>query len=275
MGVLNVTPDSFSDGSSDATDAGRAVVRGLEMWDDGADIIDVGGESTRPYAEPVSAAVEVARVVPVVRGLAAQGVVVSVDTMKAAVAAAAVGAGAEIINDVSGFRDPEMRRTAAETRAGVVVMHMRGTPQTMQDDLVYADVVAEVDEYLDRQVAGLRDAGVSSRRIVVDPGIGFGKTHSHSLELLRRLSVIADRVEPVLVGASRKGFVGAILEGAGYVTRPDERDGVSAVIAGIAVLNGASVVRAHDARATLEAVAAADAIVRAGSVGESQSSGEI
>ncbi len=264
MAVLNVTPDSFSDGS-DSLDEETAIRRGLELWDEGADIVDVGGESTRPHAEPVSRAEELARVMPVVSALAGAGVLVSIDTMKAAVADAAVEAGAEIINDVSGFRDAEMRRVAAERGAGVVVMHMRGTPQTMQEDPVYADVVAEVGGYLDLQSRLLVEAGVAPDAIAVDPGIGFGKTPDHNLQLLSRLATLADRREPVVVGVSRKRFIGGILEGAGVVTRADQRDRASAVIAGIAVRNGASVIRAHDARATLEAAAVADAIVRAGS----------
>ena len=262
MGVLNVTPDSFSDGSATAVDPTIAIQLGLTLADQGASVVDVGGESTRPYATPVTADEELARVVPVVEGLAAAGVVVSIDTMKAVVARAALDAGAEIVNDVSGFRDPEMVAVAADSGAGVVVMHMQGTPQTMQDDPVYDDVVAEVGAHLDEQAARLVAAGVEPARIVVDPGIGFGKTRAHNLSLLRHLGQIVDRPQPVLIGVSRKGFIGSVLADHGIDTTPGQRDLASAVIAGIAVRAGAAIVRAHDVRATLEAVALADAIVR-------------
>jgi dihydropteroate synthase len=272
MGVLNVTPDSFSDGSAAALDPEAAVRRGLALAAHGAAIVDVGGESTRPYATPVATEEELARVVPVVEGLVAAGVIVSIDTMKPAVAQAALDAGAEIVNDVSGFRDPDMIALAADTDAGLVVMHMQGTPQTMQDDPVYEDVVAEVGAHLDEQASRLVAAGVRQGSIAVDPGIGFGKTRSHNLSLLRHLDRIADRPQPVLIGVSRKGFIGSVLTDRGLDTTPAERDLASAVVAGIAVRAGAAIVRAHDARATVEAVTLADAIVRP--AGGSQRSGD-
>lgn len=270
MGILNVTPDSFSDGDLAGMDPAAAIARGLAMSEAGADIVDVGGESTRPYATPVSVDEELARVVPVVAGLANAGVVVSVDTMKPAVATAALDAGAEIVNDVSGFRDPAMIQVAASSGAGVVVMHMRGTPLDMQDDPAYDDVVAEVSAYLARQTEALVAAGVDEQRIVVDPGIGFGKTHDHNLALLGGLGRLAAAGRPVLVGVSRKGTVGAVLEQAGISTTAAERDVASAALAALAVRGGAAVVRAHDVAMTLEAVAVATAIVRAASGETSQ-----
>lgn len=272
MGILNVTPDSFSDGSRRALDSAHAIECGLELRAHGADIVDIGGESTRPGADPVTAAEEMSRVLDVVAGLATAEVVVSIDTMKPEVARAAVDAGAQIINDVSGFRDPTMVEVAASTGSGVVVMHMQGDPQTMQNAPTYDDVVTDVDAYLDTRAAQLEASGVMRSSIVVDPGIGFGKTHEHNLALLGSLRRIVDRGRPVLVGVSRKGFIGSVLARRGVSTTAPERDVASAVIAGLAVRSGAAVIRAHDVRATLEAVAVADAIVRP--AGGSQRSGD-
>lgn len=272
MGILNVTPDSFSDGSHRALDPARAIERGFELLAQGADIIDVGGESTRPGAEPVRAAEEMRRVLDVVAALAATEAVVSIDTMKPEVARGAVDAGAEIINDVSGFRDPAMVAVAAATGAGVVAMHMQGNPRTMQDAPTYGDVVADVDSYLDERAAHLEASGVAHSAIVVDPGIGFGKTHDHNLLLLGHLRRIAERGRPVLVGVSRKGFIGSVLAQRGIPTTAEERDLASAAIAALAVRSGAAIIRAHDVRATLEAVVVADAIVR--TAGGSQRSGD-
>ena len=206
MGVLNVTPDSFSDGGC-YLDPVLAVDRGLEMVSEGADILDVGGESTRPGATAVSEDVELGRVLPVVERLAANtDVPISIDTRKARVARFCVDRGTAIINDVSGLRDPAMVRVAAETGASVVLMHMRGTPATMQRDTAYEDVVLEVRGYLQSQAQAAKRAGV--REIAVDPGLGFGKTARQNFEILGRLRDIADLGYPVVVGPSRKSFLG-------------------------------------------------------------------
>jgi dihydropteroate synthase len=259
MGILNATPDSFSDGGAYA-DVDSAVVAGLRMVAEGADIVDVGGESTRPGAEPVPVAREAERVVPVVAALAAQGVRVSVDTRHPTVAAAALAAGASIVNDVSGFRDPAMVHLAAAVDAGLVVMHMLGEPHSMQVDPAYADVVFEVAEYLARQAAALEAAGVAADRIVLDPGIGFGKTTAHNLELLARLGEIGALGYPVLAGLSRKRFIGEITG----VDEPRERIGGSVAAALMAVRNGAAIVRVHDVAATVQALAVARAIEQGG-----------
>jgi dihydropteroate synthase len=255
MGILNVTPDSFSDGGS-YIDRDAAVTASIRMLADGADIIDVGGESTRPGAAAVTAVQEAARVTGVIAALAEQGACVSVDTRHALVASEALSAGASIVNDVSGFTDPEMVRVAAGSDAGLVVMHMRGEPRTMQEAPVYADVVAEVAEFLSRQALALERAGVARDRIAIDPGIGFGKTTEHNLELLRRLPELEALGFPVLVGASRKRFIGEITG----VTEPQARLAGSVAAAFEAVRRGAAVVRVHDVAATVQALAMVRAI---------------
>lgn len=212
VGILNVTPDSFSDGGA-FLDARRAVDHGLSLVEQGADVLDVGGESTRPYASPVDAAEELRRVAPVVDRLCqATDVPISIDTTKSAVAREALSAGAEIVNDVSGLeRDPRMVSVALEFGAAVCAMHMQGTPQTMQDHPIYADVVQEVLDYLLRRRDALVSAGMARERICLDPGIGFGKTHQHNLTLLARCGRFHDLGCPLLVGHSRKGFIGSVL----------------------------------------------------------------
>ena len=258
MGILNVTPDSFSDGGRFA-DADAAVRAGLDLAAAGAAIVDVGGESTRPGAPDVSAEEEIARVVPVVRALVeAGGFAVSADTRNAPTARACLEAGVDIINDVSGFRDPEMLAAVTDegVSAGVVVMHMLGEPGTMQDDPRYDDVVGEVREYLLRQAETLQAAGIARDRIAIDPGIGFGKTTSHNLELLRRLPELVQTGYPVLVGASRKRFIGEITG----IDVPGERLEGSLAAAVWAVSAGAAVVRVHDVVPTVRALAVAGAI---------------
>ncbi len=256
MGIVNVTPDSFSDGGLHATED-AAVAHGLALLAEGADVLDVGGESTRPGAEPVSAEEEMRRVAPVVRRLAEAGAVVSVDTMKARVAEAALAAGARIVNDVTAGRDPAMLPLVAREGAGVVLMHMQGEPRTMQQDPRYHDVVKEVAAFLHDRARAALAAGVARDAIVLDPGLGFGKTQAHNLALLRGLPEIAALGHPVLVGASRKGFLGA-LAGA-----KDPADRVEASIAAhaLAVARGASIVRVHDVKAHKRALAVADAIL--------------
>ena len=262
MGILNTTPDSFSDGGQHAA-RDLAVAHGLAMWSQGADIIDVGGESTRPGAEPVSADQESGRVVPVVRDLASQGVLVSVDTMKASVAAAAIEAGARIINDVTALGDPEMAGVCAEAGVGLVLMHMQGSPQTMQDYPYYEDVVSEVADFLDARADFAVAAGVDRSNLCIDPGIGFGKTFDHNLDLLGNIARFAESGLPLLIGTSRKGFLGAILGDAGYDTSAAERDAATAATVALAINGGASVVRVHNVGHGLQAARTADAMVRA------------
>jgi len=260
MGILNVTPDSFSDGG-EYRDAVAALWHGTALAHEGADIVDVGGESTRPGSDPVSVREELARTVPVVDALArGLDVPLSVDTRRAEVAEACVAAGASIINDVSGFRDPAMVAVAAACDAGLVVMHMLGEPKTMQVEPHYDDVVAEVREYLGVQAGMLEAAGVARERIAVDPGLGFGKTTAHNLELLRRLDEIASLGYPVLIGASRKRFIGEVTG----VTTPSARVHGSTAVALWSAAHGAGVVRVHDVSATVESLAMLTAITAGG-----------
>ena len=243
MGILNTTPDSFSDGGV-YFDSAAAVAHALEMEAQGAEIIDIGGESTRPGADPVSAEEEIRRTIPVIEGIRTQSnIALSIDTMKAEVAAAAMAAGADIINDVSGFEaDPQIVHVAAETQAGVVLMHMKGTPRTMQNAPVYADVVKEVGAYLAARAAWAEQHGVARERIVLDPGLGFGKTLEHNLELLRGLPKLAALGYPLLIGASRKRFIGDITGR----TQPTERTAGSLGAAAWAIAHGAHILRVHD-----------------------------
>jgi dihydropteroate synthase len=256
MGILNVTPDSFSDGGLAATPE-QAVERATRLVADGADIVDVGGESTRPGAEPVPLEEELARVVPVVEQLAAVGLVVSIDTMKPEVARIALATGAEIVNDVGGMSDPDMRRIAGESGAGVVIVHMQGSPRTMQDDPRYVDVVAEVRDFLSQRVGWCLEAGVAPEAICVDPGIGFGKTVEHNLALIDELGELATLGYPVMLGASRKKFIGTLLGG----REPSGRDIGSAAVSALAVERGAAVLRVHDPAASRDAAAVAAAMV--------------
>lgn len=262
MGVLNVTPDSFSDGGR-FLERDAAVAHGLEMAARGADLIDVGGESTRPGSEGVDAAAEIDRVVPVVEALVERGALVSIDTSKAEVAVAAVAAGASVINDVTALGDPEMARVAADTGAGLVLMHMLGTPRTMQEDPRYDDVVAEVRDFLVGRARAAEAAGVSREAICIDPGIGFGKKLEHNLALLGAVGELAATGYPVLVGASRKSWMTFLL---GDVPMA-ERDPVSDVAHALAIAGGAAVIRVHDVVVGLRSARTADAIVRASAKG--------
>lgn len=249
MGIVNVTPDSFSDGGLHDEPA-KAVAHGLRLFEQGADILDVGGESTRPGSREVLPAEELARVRPVVSRLVAGNIPVSIDTRHAEVARACTEAGAAVVNDVSGFRSAEMLQLAAQTDVGLVIMHMLGEPGTMQDEPHYRDVVAEVRDWLLERALALEDAGVARARIVLDPGIGFGKTLDHNLALLRALPTLAGYGYPVLVGASRKRFIGE-LTGA---DEPRERTGGSVAAAVWAAEHGADIVRVHDVGETAQAV---------------------
>jgi dihydropteroate synthase len=247
MGIVNVTPDSFSDGGRHA-EVEAAVAHGLALVADGADILDVGGESTRPFSEPVTAEAEWRRVGEVVRRLAREsGAPVSIDTSKAVVAARALEAGAEIVNDVTGLEgDPDMIRVAVESGAGVCAMHMQGTPQTMQVAPRYDDVVAEIHGYLRRRRDALVAAGIPLDKICLDPGIGFGKTHEHNLTLLAEAGRFLDLGVPILVGHSRKGFIGKAIERAlGRPATEAERDAGTAGAACRLAAAGIQVVRVH------------------------------
>ena len=270
MGVVNVTPDSFSDGGEwfdPQGHPGSAIAHGLELIAAGADVVDVGGESTRPGAEPVGEAEELRRVVPVVEALAAEGAVVSVDTTKAAVARAAVAAGAAIVNDVAaGALDGLMLPTVAELGVVYIAMHMRGTPRTMQRGPRYADVVAEVFDFLAEAVERCVAQGIARELTVIDPGIGFGKTVEHNLDLLRRTRELTSIGRPVLVGTSRKAFLGRIAgtdDASDADTAPElRRLEASLVTAALAVAGGAALVRVHDVAQTVRAVSAARAVSR-------------
>jgi len=256
MGVVNVTPDSFSDGGL-YLDPGAAIAHGGELAAAGAEILDVGGESTRPGAEAVSEAEELRRVVPVVQGLADGGAEISVDTSKAAVAAAALEAGATIVNDVTALRgDPEMAALCADRGATVVLMHMLGSPRTMQENPVYEDVVAEVAAFLGERLEVAVAAGVSAERIWLDPGIGFGKTAEHNLELLRRLGELRELGRPLVIGTSRKSFIGR-LDG----SDAGERLGGTIASSVLAAAEGADVLRVHDVAEVGQAMAVAGAIL--------------
>ncbi|WP_433890175.1 dihydropteroate synthase [Streptomyces sp. CA-111067] len=265
MGVVNVTPDSFSDGGR-WFDPELAVKHGLDLVAEGADLVDVGGESTRPGAKRVDEAEELRRVVPVVRELAASGVLVSVDTMRASVAAQAVQAGARLVNDVSGgLADPEMIPVVAGAQVPFVVMHWRGQSIDMNNRAVYDDVlrevVTELRSGLERAVAG----GVDPARIVLDPGLGFAKTADHDLTLLARLAALRELGCPLLVAASRKRFLGRILAGAAGDPPPArERDAATAAVTAIAAREGAWAVRVHEVQASADAVRVARAIQAAG-----------
>jgi dihydropteroate synthase len=250
MGIVNVTPDSFSDGGQ-FLDHAAAIQHGQALIAAGADILDIGGESTRPYSDPVSSDDELQRVIPVVEALAEPGgPPVSIDTSKAVVAEAAVAAGAEIINDVTGLTgDPAMVELAVRSGAGVVAMHMRGTPQTMQDEPHYADVVAEVLEYLRGRRDALESAGISRDCITVDPGIGFGKTHEHNLTLLSNCRRFQELDCPVLVGHSRKGFIGKVLGDKTANPLPGSI-GVACALAA----QGVQIIRVHDVAAVRQAL---------------------
>ena len=255
MGVLNVTPDSFSDGGT-YSDPDTALDRAMAMIDEGAGIVDVGGESTRPRAAAVGAAEEIDRVVPVIEKIASRSPVpVSVDTSKPAVMAAAVAAGARMINDVRALQLPGAVEVAAASGAGICLMHMRGEPGNMQSDPQYGDVVAEVADFLRSRVTACNAAGIARERICIDPGIGFGKRPEHNLLLLANLHALSNSGIPVLVGVSRKSLVGMI------TGRPlDQRLAGSVAFAALAVDRGASILRAHDVAATVDALKVARAL---------------
>jgi dihydropteroate synthase len=250
MGIVNVTPDSFSDGGQFRS-ADAAIAQALLLETEGADILDIGGESTRPYSEPVSSQEELDRVMPVIEAVCRQArVPVSIDTSKANVARTAIAAGAEIINDITGLAgDPEMLNVARASRAGVCAMHMRGTPQNMQDDPAYDDVVAEIHGYLAARRDALLDAGIDYQRICLDPGIGFGKTHQHNLTLMANCWHFHNLGSPILVGHSRKGFIGKFLGD----KQADRLYGTVGAALSLA-RQGVQIIRVHEIRPVREAL---------------------
>lgn len=264
MGVLNVTPDSFSDGGLYAAED-TAVERALAMAEEGADIIDIGGESTRPATfgdqSPLDPAEEKERILPVIRRIAAAApnLPISVDTYKAGVAAEALEAGAGIVNDISGLTfDPKMAGVVAQAKVPVVIMHMLGEPRNIPLNPVYQDVVGEIASFFARQIAYAKELGIEERRIMIDPGIGFGKTGAHNLEILRRLRQLKSLGRPILIGPSRKRFLGKLLDDAAPL---DRLEGTAAAIA-VGIANGADIVRVHDVKEMARVAKVADAIVR-------------
>nr|WP_234824155.1 dihydropteroate synthase [Bremerella cremea] len=258
MGILNVTPDSFSDGGQFSStgkglDVKAVVDRALQMEADGASILDIGGESTRPYADPVSVEEELRRVIPIIEAVhEAVHIPLSIDTTKAAVAKEAISAGVEIINDISGLEaDPEMVPLAVETGVGICAMHMQGTPQTMQDDPQYDDVVLDIFDYLQARYRQLRYAGIDRSKICLDPGIGFGKTHQHNLDLMAKCDEFHTLGCPILVGHSRKGFLAKLLG-------DKDKDRTLATVGATLTLArlGIQIIRVHDVRANQEALEA-------------------
>lgn len=259
MGILNVTPDSFSDGGRfDSLDAAKAQAE--KLISDGADILDIGGESTRPYADPVSISEELRRVIPVIKAVRSVcSIPISIDTTKAEVARQALAAGADIINDVTALRgDPEMIDVVAGCDNEVIIMHMQGTPGSMQDNPHYENVVADVIAFLEERVRFMTAAGIDPARITVDPGIGFGKTRTHNLQLLKNLDKLTALGHPVLLGHSRKRFLGDITGLAA-----EDRDGVSAVVSALSAKTKISIIRVHDVAATRHALQVVDAIDQA------------
>jgi dihydropteroate synthase len=250
MGIVNVTPDSFSDGGRFfAPEA--AVAHGLKLVAQGADLLDIGGESTRPGAEPVPPDEELRRVLPVVTALARQTPVpLSIDTYKAEVARQALAAGAQIVNDVTALRDPGMAEVVRGRRAGLILMHMQGTPPTMQLNPTYADVVAEVGQFLEERLQAAADLGIAREQVVVDPGIGFGKRHRHNLQLLARLDELQRLGRPVCLGVSRKGFIAKIT---GHPLDPHGAGSVAVALHALAH-RAVQVIRAHDVEETVDAV---------------------
>ncbi|MBI5631962.1 MAG: dihydropteroate synthase [Nitrospirae bacterium] len=259
MGILNVTPDSFSDGGLHF-DASAAVEQGLRMVSDGADILDIGGESTRPGSEPVSVEEELRRTIPVIKALAKKvAVPVSIDTYKAEVARQAIAAGASIVNDISGLRfDPEMPKVIAHEKVPVVIMHIKGRPKEMQQDPRYEDLIPEITDYFRISIRLAKKFGIPDDLMILDPGIGFGKTFDHNLEILNKLDQLALLEKPLLVGPSRKAFLGKIL---GNVPASDRLEGTAAAVA-VSIMKGANIIRVHDVKEMARVAKVVDAIRR-------------
>ena len=258
IGILNVTPDSFSDGGQ-FFDTQKAIEHGLAMARDGADIIDIGGESTRPYSEAVSTGEEMDRVIPVIQALAKEiKIPISIDTLKAEVAHEALRFGASMINDVSALRrDPELISVAAKAGVPVILMHMKGTPKDMQRDPNYEDLIPEIYAFLEEAINRAVNGGIQKERVIVDPGIGFGKTFDHNLQIIRELGRFLPLGQPILLGSSRKAFIGHILK-----NKAHERDVGSMATIAAGILNGAHIVRVHNVRMAVETATIIDAIKR-------------
>lgn len=258
MGILNVTPDSFSDGGR-FFELERAVAHGIEMADDGADIIDVGGESTRPYSPRISPQEEMDRVIPVIESLRKEiSIPLSIDTYKAGVAQEALKSGASMINDVSSLRfDPAMGRVAAEAKVPVVLMHIKGTPGDMQDNPTYEDLIPEIIDFLKDAISRALAAGIGENLIIVDPGIGFGKSFDDNLKIIKELSLFHCLQRPLLLGTSSKAFIGHVLD-----RGVEDRDTGSMATFACGVMNGADIVRAHNVKKAVETVKMVDAIMR-------------
>jgi dihydropteroate synthase len=260
MGIINTTPDSFSDGGKHY-DPEVAIASGLKMLEEGADIVDVGGESARPGSLPVEPEEELRRAVPVIKGIAAQrpDAAISIDTRRRTVAEAAISAGAGIINDITGFRDdPSMLDLARETSAGLVVMHMIGEPKNMQQQIHYDSFPGDIFDFFRERIRTLHDAGISPERIVIDPGIGFGKTFDQNLALVNRLEVFRPLGKPILIGPSRKAFIGKILN----VPDASRRDPGTMAVVAAAVMRGAAFVRVHDVPSAVATCRIVDAVLR-------------
>jgi len=258
VGALNVTPDSFSDGGK-FFKLEDAIRQGVKMAEEGADIIDVGGESTRPGSDPVSIQEELSRVIPVIRSLSKKtDVPISIDTYKAEVAKQALDAGAQMINDISALRfDPEMKKIASEYKVPINLMHIKGTPKNMQKDPSYEDVIAEITEYLKQSIEIAQDAGIDPKKIIIDPGIGFGKRLEDNLNILKNLKKICILNCPILIGCSRKSFIGKILD----LPVEERLEGSLAALA-VAVMNGANIIRVHDVKESKRVAKLVDAILR-------------
>jgi dihydropteroate synthase len=257
MGILNITPDSFSDGGLFYT-KDTAVDHALKMYDEGADIIDIGGESTRPGAESVSLEEEMKRVIPVIEELAKKlPIPLSIDTYKSRIAQAALSAGASLVNDISGLKfDPEMSAVVAGYKVPVVIMHIKGTPKNMQKNPSYTALIPEIMDYLRGGLKIARDAGIAEDNIIIDPGIGFGKTVEHNLEIIKRLDEFRGFEKPILIGPSRKSFIGKILNDLPVTERLEG----TAAAAAIGILNGANIIRVHDITAMVRVARVADKI---------------
>ncbi len=261
MGILNVTPDSFSDGGDFVTE-GAILIQAQAMVNAGADILDIGGESTRPLADKVEEKEELQRVIPAVRAIRKHfpQISISIDTTKAEVARQACNNGADIINDISACRfDPAMVKVAQEFSTPVIIMHMRGTPGDMQDNPVYTDVVEEITTFFKSRLKWLAENGIPKNQIIIDPGIGFGKTMAHNLTILNRLDDLSILGCPVLVGHSRKSFMGKILD-----LKPDQLDLATAAVSAVCVTRGVKILRVHDVKSTVQAIRLTGAILQAG-----------
>lgn len=260
MAILNVTPDSFSDGGL-FYDTSRAVDAAMQMVEDGADLVDVGGESTRPGAESVAVGEELRRVIPVIEALARLGVRISIDTSKAEVAKAAIQCGAVLVNDVTALSDPEMAEVCAAAATDVCLMHMKGSPRTMQVSPSYDNVVAEVKAFLNQRVDFARSNGIAEERIILDPGIGFGKTSAHNLALIRAIPEFVRTGHRILIGVSRKSFIGQVLQGSGGPLPPSERLEGTLAVQVLAQAWGANYLRCHDVKAARRAITMTDVVL--------------